>query len=227
MAENQDFYQEALKAFDVPIPQPKLEEPAPEPAAVTEPAPQEKPKRKLSPWWAVALCAVLCLALVIGFGRDTDHTGRGEHYVYGIMVESGEQYMILSTTTGRWYIDLNGKDAIIIDDMIASGESMLDIAYELKKRKARRIFAYATYATFTAGLDKFDQAYDNGILDGVFGTNLTYRSPDLLKRKWFHEVDCSKYIAYYIAALNHNISISALIDSHEKIQNLLDKKREF
>ena len=111
MAENQDFYQEALKAFDAPIPQPKQEEPAPEPAAVTESAPQEKPKRRFSPWWAVALCAAVCLALVIGFGRDTDHTGRGEHYVYGIMVESGEQYMILSTTTGRWHIDLDGQDA--------------------------------------------------------------------------------------------------------------------
>ena len=102
---------------------------------------------------------------------------------------------------------------------------MLDIAYELKKRKAGRIYAYATYAIFTAGLEKFDQAYEDGIVDGVFGTNLTYRTPELLQREWFHEVDCSKYVAYYIAALNHNISISALIDSHDKIQQLLEKKR--
>ncbi len=120
---------------------------------------------------------------------------------------------------------VEGKDVFIADDIIASGESMLDIAYELKKRKARRIYAYATYAIFTAGLDKFDQAYADGIVDGVFGTNLTYRTPELLQREWFHEVDCSKYVAYYIAALNHNISISALIDSHEKIQNLLAKQR--
>ena len=120
---------------------------------------------------------------------------------------------------------VEGKDIFIADDIIASGESMLDIAYELKKRKANRIFAYATYAIFTAGLDKFDKAVKDGILDGVFGTNLTYRTPELLKREWFHEVDCSKYVAYYIAALNHNISISQLIDSHSKIQALLEKHR--
>ncbi len=120
---------------------------------------------------------------------------------------------------------VEGKDIFIADDIIASGESMLDIAYELKKRKANRIFAYATYAIFTAGLEKMDKAVADGVLDGVFGTNLTYRTPELLKRDWFHEVDCSKYVAYYIAALNHNISISALIDSHDKIQQLLEKHR--
>ena len=120
---------------------------------------------------------------------------------------------------------VEGKDIFIADDIIASGESMLDLAYELKKRKANRIFAYATYAIFTAGLEKFDKAYAEGIIDGVFGTNLTYRTPELLQREWFHEVDCSKYVAYYIAALNHNISISKLIDSHDKIQQLLKKKR--
>ncbi|MBE6778928.1 MAG: ribose-phosphate pyrophosphokinase [Ruminococcaceae bacterium] len=116
---------------------------------------------------------------------------------------------------------VEGKDIFIADDIIASGESMLDIAYELKKRKARRIFAYATYGIFTAGLEKFDRAYADGIIHGVFGTNLTYRTPELLSREWFHEVDCSKYIAYYIAALNQNVSISNLIDSHDKIQKLL------
>jgi len=120
---------------------------------------------------------------------------------------------------------VEGKDVFIADDIIASGESMLDIAYELKKRKANRIFAYATYAIFTAGLEKFDKAYADGIINGVFGTNLTYRTPELLQREWFHEVDCSKYVAYYIAALNHNISISQLIDSHDKIQKLLAKHR--
>ena len=121
---------------------------------------------------------------------------------------------------------VEGKDIFIADDIIASGESMLDLAYELKKRKANRIFAYATYAIFTAGLEKFDKAYADGIIDGVFGTNLTYRTPELLQREWFHEVDCSKYVAYYIAALNHNISISKLIDSHDKIQKLLEKHRD-
>lgn len=120
---------------------------------------------------------------------------------------------------------VEGKDVFIADDIIASGESMLDIAYELKKRKANRIYAYATYGIFTAGLEKFDRAYEDGIINGVFGTNLTYLTPELLQREWFHEVDCSKYVAYYIAALNHNISISALIDSHDKIQQLLAEKR--
>ena len=120
---------------------------------------------------------------------------------------------------------VEGKDIFIADDIIASGESMLDIAYELKKRKANRIFAYATYAIFTAGLEKMDKAVADGVLDGVFGTNLTYRTPELLSRPWFHEVDCSKYVAYYIAALNHNISISELINSHDKIQSLLEKHR--
>ena len=120
---------------------------------------------------------------------------------------------------------VEGKDIFIADDIIASGESMLDIAYELKKRKANRIFAYATYAIFTAGLEKMDKAVADGVLDGVFGTNLTYRTPELLQREWFHEVDCSKYVAYYIAALNHNISISELINSHDKIQTLLQKHR--
>ncbi len=121
---------------------------------------------------------------------------------------------------------VEGKDIFIADDIIASGESMLDIAYELKKRKARRIFTYATYAIFTAGLEKFDKAVSDGIVDGVFGTNLTYRTPELLSRPWFHEVDCSKYIAYYIAALNQNVSISNLIDSHDKIQQLLAKRNQ-
>ncbi|MBQ2265369.1 MAG: ribose-phosphate diphosphokinase, partial [Oscillospiraceae bacterium] len=118
---------------------------------------------------------------------------------------------------------VEGKDVFIADDIISSGESVLDIAYELKKRNAKRIFAYATYSIFTNGLEKFDQAYNDGFISGVFGTNLTYRSPELLKREWFHEVDVSKYIAYFIASLNHDVSISTVIDPHEKIQQLLEK----
>lgn len=118
---------------------------------------------------------------------------------------------------------VEGHDIFIADDIISSGESMLDIAYELKKRKAGRIFAYATYAIFTNGLEKFDKAYADGIIDGVLGTNLTFRSEELKKREWFCEVDVSKYIAYFIAALNHDVSVSAIIDSHEKIKKLLEK----
>lgn len=118
---------------------------------------------------------------------------------------------------------VEGKDVFISDDIISSGDSMLDIAYELKKRKARRIIAYATYPIFTNGPEKFDQAYEEGMIDYVFGTNLTYRSPELLQREWFHEVDISKYIAYLIVALNHDVSISTVIDPHSKIKNLLQK----
>lgn len=120
---------------------------------------------------------------------------------------------------------VEGKDVFIADDIISSGESVLDIAYELKKRNARRIFAYATYSIFTNGLEKFDRAYNDGFISGVFGTNLTYRSEELLKREWFHEVDVSKYVAYFIASINHDVSISTVIDPHEKIHQLLEEHR--
>lgn len=118
---------------------------------------------------------------------------------------------------------VENKDIFIADDIISSGESMLDLAYALKDKNAGRIFAYATYAIFTNGLEKFDTAYADGYIDGVFGTNLTYRTPELLSRPWFHEVDVSKYIAYFIAALNHDVSVSRIIDPHEKIEQLLKK----
>lgn len=119
--------------------------------------------------------------------------------------------------------NVEDKDVFVADDIISSGESVLDLAYELKKRKARKIYAYATYAIFTNGLEKFDKAVNDGIIDGVLGTNLTYRTPELLGRDWFYEVDVSKYIAYFIASLNHDLSISSIIDPHEKIKNLLEK----
>ena len=102
---------------------------------------------------------------------------------------------------------------------------MLDIAKELKARKAKRMFAYATYPIFTKGLAKFDEAYEKGLIHGVFGTNLTYRTPELLKRPWFKEVDVSKYLAYFIASINHDTSISNVIDPHEKIKALLREHR--
>ena len=118
---------------------------------------------------------------------------------------------------------VEGKDIFVADDIISSGESMLDIAVALKEKGAKRIFANATYAIFTNDVDAFDKAYEDGLLAGVFGTNLTYRRPELLTREWFHEVDCSKYIAYFISALNHDMSISAVIDPHERINTLLKK----
>ena len=119
---------------------------------------------------------------------------------------------------------VEGKDVFTADDIISSGESMLDIAYNLKARKAKRFFAYATYAIFTNGLDKFDKAYQDGIIDGVFGSNLTYTMPELLEREWYHQVDVSKYVAYYISALNHDISVTNLIDPHDKIEALLARR---
>ncbi len=118
---------------------------------------------------------------------------------------------------------VEGKDIFIADDIISSGQSVLDIAYELKKRNAKRIFAYATYSIFTNGLDTFDKAYADGYISGVFGTNLTYCPPELLQREWFNPVDVSKYVAYFIASINHDVSISTVIDPHEKVRQLLEK----
>ena len=121
--------------------------------------------------------------------------------------------------------DVTGMDIFIADDIISSGESMLDIAYELKKRNARKILSYATYSIFTAGLEKYDTAYKDGIIDAVFGTNLTYISPELKKREWFHIVDCTKYVSYFVASLNHDMSVSEILDPHEKIRMLLETHR--
>lgn len=119
---------------------------------------------------------------------------------------------------------VEGKDVFVADDIISSGDSVLDIANNVKARKANRFFAYATYAIFTNGLEKFDKAYEEGLIDGIFGSNLTYVNPELRNRPWFHEVDVSKYIAYYISALNHDASIGAMIDPHSKIDALLQKR---
>ena len=111
--------------------------------------------------------------------------------------------------------------ASAVSTVLSSGGSMLDLAENLKARGAARTIAYATYGMFTHGLDAFDKAHKEGILDAVFGTNLTYRKPELLEREWFHEVDVSKYAAYFIAAINHDVSISTVIDPHDKIKALL------
>jgi ribose-phosphate pyrophosphokinase len=121
--------------------------------------------------------------------------------------------------------DVKGKNVFIADDLISSGESMIDIAVELKKRKANKIICYATYGMFTNGLGVFNKMYEEGTISAVFGTNLTYRMPALLEREWFHEVDVSKYAAHFIAALNHDVSITTVINPHDKIQALLAKQR--
>lgn len=121
--------------------------------------------------------------------------------------------------------DVEGKDMIIIDDMISSGDSMLDVATELKKRKAARIFVFATFGLFTNGLAKFDTAYENGIIDRVLTTNLIYQTPELLSKPYYINCDLSKYIAYLIDTLNHDSSISDLLNPNDRIQALLAKYR--
>ena len=116
---------------------------------------------------------------------------------------------------------VEGKTVFIADDIIASGESMLEVAHELKKRGAKHIICNATFPLFTSGLDKFDKAVHDGVLTAVLGTNLTYRKPELLERDWFFNVDCSKYTAYFIAAINHEMSVGSIIDPIKKIEALL------
>ena len=120
---------------------------------------------------------------------------------------------------------VEGKDVIILDDMISSGDSILDVAKQLKARKAKRIFAAATFGLFTNGLDKFDKAYEDGLLDGILTTNLIYQTPELLSKPYYIDCDMSKYIALVIDTLNHDGSISDILDPSERIQNILQKYR--
>ncbi|MCR5250279.1 MAG: ribose-phosphate pyrophosphokinase [Lachnospiraceae bacterium] len=122
--------------------------------------------------------------------------------------------------------DVEGKDMIIVDDMIASGESMIEVARELKKRKANRIFCFTTFGLFSSGLDAFDKAYEEGLFNKVLTTNLVYQSPELLSRGWYISCDMSKYIAYIIDTLNHDTSISDLLDPSERIQNLITRYKK-
>ncbi|MDE7435967.1 MAG: ribose-phosphate pyrophosphokinase [Lachnospiraceae bacterium] len=121
---------------------------------------------------------------------------------------------------------VEGKDVLIIDDMISSGDSMIDVATELKKRKARRVFVVATFGLFTNGLEKFDRAVEDGTIYKVVTTDLTYQPPELLERPYYINCDMSKYIAYIIDTLNHDESISDLLDPNERIQNLVREYKE-
>jgi len=119
--------------------------------------------------------------------------------------------------------DVEGKDLVIIDDMISSGESVQEVAKELKKRKARRVFVCATFGLFTNGFARFDQYYEDGIIDGIFTTNLVYQSPDLLSRPYYHSIEMSKYVALIIDNLNHDSTISGLLTPTNRINNFLEK----
>ena len=116
---------------------------------------------------------------------------------------------------------VEGKDVLIIDDMVSSGESLMDITIELKRRNAKRIYLAVTFALFTDGLEKFNEAYSQGLFEKLLATNLTYRKDDLKKAPWFVEVDMSKFIAQLINTLNHDESIGSLLDPSDKIRKLL------
>ena len=121
--------------------------------------------------------------------------------------------------------DVKGKDMIIIDDMISSGDSMLEVAQLLKARGAGKIFMCSTFGLFTNGLDKFDKAYENGVFDRILTTNLIYQTPELLQKPYYINCDMSKYIALIIDTLNHDDSISKLLNPVERIQKVLTKYR--
>ena len=117
------------------------------------------------------------------------------------------------------------KDVIIVDDMISSGESTLDIAKELKNRGAKRIFVFATFGLFCNGCEKFDRAYEQGLFDQIFTTNLNYRTPEIINRPWYTEVSLCKYVSYLIDTINRDHTISELLNPVNRIRNLLERVR--
>ncbi len=135
-------------------------------------------------------------------------------------LENGKNPIVAHEYLGR---DVNGKDVIIVDDMISSGESVIDVATNLKKQGAKRIFVFSSFGLFVHGLGVFDQAYADNVIDKIFTTNLIYRNPGLKEREWHYEVDMSKYISLLIDTLNHDETISKLLDPVTKIQALVEK----
>ncbi len=133
-------------------------------------------------------------------------------------VENGRNPIVAHEFLGT---SVEDKDMLIVDDMISSGESALEVAAELKKRKANRVFICSTFGLFTGGLECFDKAYEDGIIDRVLTTNLIYQTPELLSREWYINCDMSKYIAYLIDTLNHDASISDLLNPNERIQSIV------
>ncbi len=121
--------------------------------------------------------------------------------------------------------DLTGKDVIIVDDMISSGDSILDVAQQLKEKGAGRIFVFATFGLFCNGFENMDKAYKDGLFTRIFTTNLIYQMPELLEREWYASVNMCKYVAYLIDTLNHDVSISSLLDQSKRIRSLLDRHK--
>lgn len=138
---------------------------------------------------------------------------------YSVVV-NGKNPIVAHEYLGR---DVSGKDVIIVDDMISSGDSILDVANQLKEKGAKRIFVFATFGLFCNGLENIDKAYAEGVFTKIFTTNLVYRTPELLEREWYSEVNMCKYVAYIIDTLNHDRTISHLLDQSNKIHKLLGK----
>ena len=122
--------------------------------------------------------------------------------------------------------NIRGKDVIVVDDMISSGDSILDVSLQLKEKGARRIFLFETFGLFCNGLDIFDKAYKEEVFTKIFTTNLIYRTPELLSREWYQEVNMCKYVAYIIDTLNHDDTISNLLNPVTRIHNLLEKQNQ-
>lgn len=135
-------------------------------------------------------------------------------------IENGKNPIIAHEYLGR---DVTGKDVIIVDDMISSGESVIDVATNLKKQGAKRIFVFSSFGLFVNGLEVMDKAYEEGVITKVFTTNLIYRNPGLKDREWYYEVDMSKYMSLLIDTLNHDETISKLLNPISKIQALVEK----
>ena len=136
------------------------------------------------------------------------------------MVINGKNPIVAHEYLGK---DIEGKDVIIVDDIISSGESMLDVAYQLKAKGAKRIFIFASFGIFCEGLQKMDEAYESGYINKIFTTNLIYRTPELLSREWYAEVDMRKYVALIIDTLNRDQTISHLLNPVERIQALMNR----
>ncbi|MEK6264903.1 MAG: ribose-phosphate pyrophosphokinase [Clostridium sp.] len=137
-------------------------------------------------------------------------------------VVNGRNPIVQHEYMGR---EIKGQDVLIVDDMIASGESIFDIVLELKRRKAKRIFVTATFALFTEGIEKFNRFYEEGLIEKIYSTNLTYLPKEVKEAKWFREVDLSQFIANIIDNLNHDKSIAPLLDVTSRIKNLLKERK--
>ena len=170
---------------------------------------------------------------LMAISPDEGATGRAIYFANVLGIDMGMFYKRRDYTqvvNGRNPIvaheflgsSVEGKDVIILDDMISSGDSILDVAQQLKARKARRIFAAATFGLFTNGMEKFDQAYEEGLIHGILTTNLIYQTPELLSRPYYINCDMSKYVALLIDTLNHDGSISGLLDPFDRIQAIVE-----